>query len=61
MTPAHERWAEALALQQRYGEHAATHIAERVRALAMAGEEAGVARWREIAARFDQLRAGKVQ
>jgi hypothetical protein len=61
MTPEHELWAEALAIQQRYGDHAATHIAERVGALAMAGEEAGVARWREIAARFDQLWAGTLQ
>ena len=61
VTPEHERWAEALAIQQRYGEHAAMHIAERVGVLAIAGDEAGVARWREIAIRFDQLETGTLQ
>jgi len=61
MTPEHERWAEAVAIQQRYGDQADAHIAEQVARLAIAGDQAGIARWREIAARFDQLQTGTLQ
>lgn len=56
VTPEQERWAEALAIERRFGEQATQHIAERVTALAVAGDDAGVARWIAIADRFDQLR-----
>ncbi|TPG21778.1 hypothetical protein EAH87_04890 [Sphingomonas koreensis] len=56
-----ERWAEALAVQRAHGERALAFIAERVGALALAGDADGVARWREIAARLDQLRDRTVQ
>ena len=56
MTPEQERWAEALAIERRFGEQATEHIAERVTALAVTGDDAGVARWIAIADRFDQLR-----
>lgn len=36
-------------------------IEERIRTLALAEDEAGVNRWREIAARYDQLQGGTVQ
>lgn len=61
LTPEQERWAEALAVQRQHGERAGPFIAERIGALALAGDADGVARWREIAARLDQLRAGTVQ
>lgn len=56
VTPERERWAEALAIERRFGEQATEHIAERVTALAVVGDDAGVARWIAIADRFDQLR-----
>ena len=56
VTPEQERWAEALAIERRCGAQAIEHIAERVTALAVAGDDAGVARWIAIAGRFDQLR-----
>lgn len=55
MTPDEERWAEALMVERQHGSSAGEHIAERVTALALAGDEAGVARWLEIAARLDAL------
>lgn len=61
MTPERERWAEAIAIKQRYGDQPHAHIAEQVARLALAGDQAGVIRWREIATRFDQLQAGTMQ
>lgn len=58
VTPEQERWAEALAIERRFGAQATEHIAERVTALAAAGDDAGIARWIAIADRFDQLRDG---
>lgn len=54
-TAEQERWAEALAVERAHGEHARQHIAERVRTLALAGDDQGVRRWREIEARLDRL------
>lgn len=61
LTPERERWAEALAVQRQHGDAADHFIAERIGALALIGDEAGVARWREIAVRLDRLRAGTLQ
>jgi hypothetical protein len=55
LTPERERYAEALAVERIHGDQAPAFIAERIGALAAAGDEAGVQRWREIADRFDQL------
>ena len=55
MTPDMERWAEALMVEKQHGDRAAAHVAERIGALALAGDAAGVQRWKEIAARLDQL------
>ena len=60
MTPNAERWAEALAIERRYGDCASAHIARRIEALAMSGDTAGVDRWREIAERYDRLRDQRV-
>ncbi|KQM62682.1 hypothetical protein ASE75_13715 [Sphingomonas sp. Leaf17] len=61
MTSEHERWAEALAISRRYGGDAKQHIAERMTNLVKAGDLAGIARWREIAARYDLLFSGTLQ
>ena len=56
MTPDQERWAEALAIERQHGDRAPVFIAERIGALALVGDEAGVERFRQIAARLDELR-----
>jgi hypothetical protein len=56
MTPDHERWAEALMIERQHGERAPVFVAERIGALALAGDDAGVERFKQIAARLDQLR-----
>ena len=50
-----ERWAEALMFERLHGSRAPVHVAERIGALALAGDMAGVERWREIARRLDEL------
>ncbi|WP_066807087.1 DUF6961 family protein [Sphingomonas asaccharolytica] len=53
--PEWELWACALAIERQYGDDAPRHIAERISALAIAGDEAGVETWKAIANRYDQL------
>jgi len=48
-------WACALAVERQHGERAPVFVAERIGALALAGDAAGVARWKAIAARMAQL------
>ncbi|EXS68245.1 MULTISPECIES: DUF6961 family protein [unclassified Sphingobium] len=48
-------WAEALAVERQHGANTSDFIAERVRTLALAGDQAGVARWLDVATRLDQL------
>lgn len=55
MTPDEERWAEALAIERLHGDKAPVWVAERIGALARAGDTAGVARFKEIAARLVDL------
>ncbi|MEG3089609.1 DUF6961 family protein [Sphingomonas sp. PB4P5] len=55
LTPERERSAEALEVERIHGDHAPAFIAARIGALASAGDEPGVQRWREIADRFDRL------
>lgn len=61
MTAEEERWAEALLALRIHGDRASDWIAQRVAAVARTGDEAGVARLLEIAARVDQLSRGTVQ
>ena len=61
LTPDQERWAEALAIERLHGEHAPAYVAERIGALALAGDEAGVERFWTIAVRLYQLRRGSAQ
>ena len=61
MTPDQERWAEALAIEKMKGADAPVFIAERIGALALAGDAAGVERFRAIAARYAQLSSEEVE
>jgi hypothetical protein len=57
MTLSHEQhlWAYALAIERQHGTRAQIFIAERIGALALAGDAAGIERWKAIAARMAQL------
>lgn len=61
MTPQRERMAEALAIQKLRGDAAHAWIAARISALALAGDAAGVERFRAIAAEYEKLTRGTVQ
>jgi len=50
-----ELWASAHQVINHHGPDVDRYIASRVKALAEAGDEAGVAAWRAIADRVDQL------
>jgi RecB family exonuclease len=53
------RWAEALAIERQHGVDAPRWLAERIRELALAGDEAGITRFKAIAARLDRLTSGR--
>lgn len=55
MTPNQERWAEASMVFRLHGEGARVFVAERIGALAMEGDVMGIQRWKEIAAKLQQL------
>ncbi|MCA1200143.1 hypothetical protein K9B35_19420 [Sphingomonas sp. R647] len=57
MTPDEERWAEAIAIERAQGADAERWIADRIASLVLAGDQAGVDRFIEIARRVDALRA----
>lgn len=46
-------------VERQHGDRAAVHVAERIGALALSGDEAGVSRWREIAERLNRLARGE--
>ncbi|ARR52108.1 hypothetical protein HY78_00845 [Rhizorhabdus wittichii DC-6] len=58
MSPDEERLAEALAISRMYGEGAPAYVAERIGALALARDRAGVERFMTIAAKLDEIRGG---
>lgn len=58
VTPDQERWAEALAIERIYREGARFHIAERIGALALSGDAAGIGRWKAVARRLEELEQG---
>ncbi len=60
MTPERELWACALAIEEQHGDQAAVWIAERIAALALEGDAAGVARWKAIAEKLAQLWTGEI-
>jgi hypothetical protein len=49
------RWAEALAIERLYGRDAPRWIAEQIATLALAGDAAGIERFRRIAACYELL------
>ncbi|WP_081611113.1 DUF6961 family protein [Sphingopyxis sp. MC1] len=55
MTPVQHIWACALAVERQYGPRAAIFVAERIGALALRGDTAGVETWKAIAARLANL------
>lgn len=57
MTLSHEQhlWACALAVERQHGARAPVFVAERIGALALAGDVSGVERWKAIAARMAKL------
>ena len=60
MTREQELWGVALWVEKQHGADGPRFIAEQVGRLALANEPEGVALWRGIASRFDQLQAGKI-
>lgn len=50
-----ELWACASHVLQQHGDRAPVFVAERIGALALVGDEAGVATWKAIAVRMDRL------
>ena len=50
-----ELWACALQVMRQHGDQAPVFIAERIGALALKGDEQGIATWQGIAARLDAL------
>lgn len=56
-----ERLAEALAIGRLHGNDAPVWIASRIGALAVAGDTAGIERFKAIAAAYERLRGGTVQ
>jgi hypothetical protein len=57
LRPEQERQAEALAVLRIHGTGAALYVAERIGALAIDGDFAGVERWKQIAARLEPMLA----
>jgi len=51
-----ELWACALQVERQHGKDAPRFVAERIGALAVAGDQDGVTTWKAIAQRLDQLR-----
>lgn len=50
-----ELWACANQVLESHGEKAPVFVAERIGALALAGDSDGIATWKAIASRLDQL------
>jgi hypothetical protein len=55
MSPQEHVWACALAIERQHGTRAAVVVAERIGALALAGDREGIAMWKAIAACLDEL------
>ena len=50
-----ELWAVALWVEKNHGEEGAAFIAKQIQRLSNEGDEAGIATWKTVAERFDQL------
>lgn len=55
LTRDQELWGVTLWVEKNHGENGPTFIAQQIERLALEGDEAGVAMWRTVAERFDQL------
>lgn len=55
MTEDKFRWAEAWTTYRTHGDQSELWLAERVGSLALAGDEAGVGRFRQIAVKLDEI------
>jgi len=53
-----ELWACALQVERQHGKDAPRFVAERIGALAVSGDNQGIATWKAIAHRLDQLSRG---
>jgi hypothetical protein len=53
--PDWELWACAHEMLRQHGDKTSFHVAERIGAMAVAGDMAGFATWKAIAARVDQI------
>jgi len=56
-----ELWACALQVERQHGKNAPRFVAARIGALAVAGDEQGIATWKMIAERLDKLRRAEHQ
>jgi hypothetical protein len=56
LTREQELWGVALWLEKTHGDEAPDHIAREVARLAASGDTRGIAMWRAVAERYDQLR-----
>lgn len=54
-------WGAVSMLMKQHGEHAPRKVAERIGALALEGDIAGVALWKDIACRMDMMMRSPVQ
>lgn len=54
-------WGAVSILMKQHGEHAPRRVAERIGALAVAGDMTGVAMWKDIARRMDMMMRSPVQ
>lgn len=55
MSPQEHIWACALAIERQHGAQSAVVVAERIGALALAGDQEGIAMWKVIAVCLDEL------
>lgn len=53
-----ELWACAIEMLRQHGEDAPVRVAARIGAMVLAGDTAGIATWKAIAHRLDQLAKG---
>ena len=59
LTREHELWGMALMLLRQHGNQAPIVVAERIERLASEGKEEGVALWKDVARRVDQMLRAK--
>jgi hypothetical protein len=61
LTEEHVLWGAVSMLMKRHGDDAPRRVAERIGSLAIEGDLAGVALWKEIARRMDTMLNGSLQ